>query len=413
MPFLPGLRPFSTPGYWRLWVNGITGALGFNTTNLGLGWLVLELTDSPGLVGALAVVTGSTVVALSPLGGTLADRFDRRGLLIGSQILQGAAYLSIALLAATGLVQYWHLLLTALAMGSARSVMMPTRGALTYDLVGRRAILNAETLQFLAINVGSTLGPLAGGFVLAAWGADALFFGMSVVYLGGMLLLFGMPSPPVARHFSGSPWRDLAAGIAFVVRDRPMRIVAWIVLGTEVLGFCIVIILPIAVRDLLQEDAGVLGVLASGFGLGGLVTAVTLVAIGDVGRRAWLLMGAAFGMGLSIVLFSFSRSLPLSIALIFLTGLTGTAYDVMTGTLFQTLAPSEVRGRVLGVRSTLMSGSNLGAGLVGGAAERIGVGLALALAGSVVALNALRILPMAATVTRRSHGEDPVSQGSV
>jgi MFS family permease len=402
-----GLRPFSIPGYWRLWANGITGGLSFTTVGLGLGWLILEMTESPGLVGLSAAVSGITVVLLSPVGGTLADRYNRRNLLIAAQIAQGLTYLTLGLLTLFEVVEYWHVLLVAVAIGSSRSVLMPSRGALTFDLVGRRSILNAETLNFMGINISQMLGPVGAGFLLAVWGADVFFITMSLVYMAGTTLLIGVPSAPSVRSFTGSRWRDLSAGMNFCLRDRSTRTVVLVVLVTESLGFSILMMLPVAVRELLMEDARALGVLAGSFGVGGTVATLAITAIGDVRHRAWLLMGASFTMGLSIVAFSRSTSFPLSMALIFVAGLSGTVYDVMNGTLFQTLTPGHMRGRVLAVRSTLMSGASTGAGAVGGAAERIGVALALTLAGTAVAVNALRILPVGKMIDARSQGPEP------
>ena len=402
-----GLRPFSIHGYWRLWANGITGGLGFTTTSLGIGWLVLEITGSPGLVGLSAVASGITIVLLSPVAGSLADRYNRRNLLIAAQIVQGLVYFTIGLLILFEAVEYWHVLLVAIAIGGSRSVMMPSRGALTFDLVGRGSILNAEALNFLAINISQMVGPVGAGFLINVWGTGVFFVVISLVYMAGTMLLIGLPSIPSVWQITGSRWQRLSAGITFCFRDRPTRTVALVVLVTESFGFSILMMLPVAVRELLMGDASALGIMAGAFGIGGTVATLTITAIGDVRHRAWVLMGASIGMGLSIVVFSRSTSFPLSVALIFLAGLSGTVYDVMNGTLFQTLTPGHMRGRVLAVRSMLMSGSSAGAGIVGGAAERIGVALALALSGTAVAVNALGIIPSGRTINARSQGQEP------
>ena len=402
-----GLRPFSIHGYWRLWANGITGGLGFTTTSLGIGWLVLEVTGSPGLVGLSAVASGITLVLLSPVAGTLTDRYNRRNLLIAAQVVQGLIYFSIGLLILLEVVEYWHVLVAAIAIGASRSVMMPSRGALTFELVGRGSILNAETLNFMAINISQMVGPVSAGLLLDVWGTGVFFIAIALVYMAGTMLLIGVPSAQGVRQFTGSRWHGLSDGITFCFRDGPTRTVVLVVLVTESLGFSILIMLPVAVRELLMGDARALGIMAGAFGVGGTVATLVITTIGDVRHRAWVLMGASISMGLSIVVFSRSTSFALSVASIFLAGLSGTVYDVMNGTLFQTLTPGHMRGRVLAVRSMLMSGSSAGAGIVGGAAERIGVALALGLAGTAVAVNALRIIPTGRTINARSQGLEP------
>jgi len=415
MPSLPirGLQPFSIPGYWRLWTNAVTGALSFTTVNLGIGWLVLDITDSVALVGVTAALDGLSMVLLSPLGGALADRWDRKSLLFVSQLAMGASILALGYTAAFDAVAYWHILLAVALQGAFRAVSMPARGALTYDLVGRASILHAETLQFLAFNISMSVGPLAGGFLLEAWGIGSLFLAIGVIYIGGTLLLAGLPSPSRAhaQQLGGPLWQNITEGLATCFRDRNLRTVVWVVMVTESLGFSVLVMLPVVTRDLLHQDASVLGLLAAAFGAGGAVGAITISLIGEIRPRAWVLMAASMSMGLFLLLFATrSTSLPLSVLLLFGTGLTGTVYDVMNGTLFQTLAPEHMRGRVLGIRSTLLSGSSMGAAVVGGAADRLGVAGARAVAGGALAINALRIAPVGRSMNRQSLGEAPVPE---
>ena len=399
-----GLRPFAVPGYWRLWITGITSSLSFTTTTLGVGWLVLEITGSVGLLGLTALVSGLTVISFTPFSSTLVDKYNRRNLLVGAQILQGSGFLILgAITFIAGFIEYWHLLVASIAWGIARSAMMPARNALTFDIVGRGNILNAETLNFLAINISQLLGPIAAGFILDIWGPGPFFIVMGITYLAGTAILLGVSVPRVSTRTTQLGWRALSAGFSFAFQDRETRTVVWVVLVTELLGFAVLALLPAANRELLNGDARMLGLLSGTFGLGGLTATLTITAIGGVRSRAWVLMGASAMMGVSIIAFSQSDTFLLSLPFIFLAGVSGTTYDVMNGTLFQTLTPEHIRGRVLGVRSMLMSGSQVGSGVIGGSAERLGLSLALLIAGTSIAVNALRVIPAARTINMRSN----------
>lgn len=399
-----GLRPFAVPGYWRLWITGITSSLSFTTTTLGVGWLVLEITGSVGLLGLTALVSGLTVISFTPFSSTLVDKYNRRNLLVGAQILQGSGFLILgAITFIDGFIEYWHLLVASIAWGIARSAMMPARNALTFDIVGRGNILNAETLNFLAINISQLLGPIAAGFILDIWGPGSFFIVMGITYLAGTAILLGVSVPRVSTRTTQLGWRALSAGFSFAFQDRETRTVVWVVLVTELLGFAVLALLPAANRELLNGDARMLGLLSGTFGLGGLTATLTITAIGGVRSRAWVLMGASAMMGVSIIAFSQSDTFLLSLPFIFLAGVSGTTYDVMNGTLFQTLTPEHIRGRVLGVRSMLMSGSQVGSGVIGGSAERLGLSLALLIAGTSIAVNALRVIPVARTINMRSN----------
>lgn len=399
------LGAFRIPGYTYLWINGMSGSIGFMTYNMGQGWLILELTGRPALVGLAPGISGIVMLLLGPLGGVITDRWDRRTLLLLSQLCVGSLTLVLGVLVTAGVaesVQLGYVFGLAVVMGAARAVQMPSRGGLTYDLVGPALIVNVVALQFLAINVSGIIGPLTGGLVLAGWGTGPFFLLVGGVAMSGAGLLLFIRTPPRLGTTGGSFFANLTEGLAYAWRDRHIRSVLWVVMFTEMFGFAVLFMLPVVVRDVLQADAKALGFLQAAFGAGGIVGTLAISALGDIRARGWTFMGAAIGFGLFLVAFAFSNNLALSLALFGAAGASGVVYDVMGATLFQTMVPDSMRGRVLGLHGTLLSGVNVGSLLMGGIAELRGISFAVGLLASFAAGNALRIIPVARGISARS-----------
>ena len=403
---------FGVNHYPKLWITSFIGGLNFMTYGMGQGWLILELTDSPAMVGVAPGIMGVTVLVFGPFGGLLADRFDRRLLLLITQLVGASIVFGLGVLVVLDVVQLWHVFTVAAMLGIGRAMQFPARGGYTYDLVGRSLITNALALQFLAIHLASISGPLLGGFILDKLNAGVLFMALGGTVLLGSTLLLTMPSPPKREQLSGNFLGNLTAGITFAMHDRQMRTVFWVVLFTELLGFSFLFMLPVMARDVLQQDATALGYLSASWGVGGVLSTLAISLRGDIKARGWLFMAAAFSMGVFLVLFSLSRSLPLSMLLLFGAGATGVVYDIIGSSLFQTLAPDRMRGRLIGLHSTLLSGATLGSFGIGAVAEVRSAPFAIAIAASVVALNALRMTPVAAAISRRSASSNQAAPGT-
>ena len=223
---------------------------------------------------------------------------------------------------------------------------------------------------------------------------------------GAALLLF-MRTPPRLSTTGGSFLANLVEGFSYALRDRHLRTVLWVVMFTEMFGFAVLFMLPVVVRDVLHADARVLGYLQAAFGTGGILGTLAISALGEVRSRGWTFMGAAFAFGVFVVAFALSDSLLVSLVLFGAAGTAGVVYDVMGATLFQTMVPDAMRGRVLGLHGTLLSGVNLGSLVMGGIAELRGVAFAVALLASIVAANALRLIPVASSISARSLSGPP------
>lgn len=371
--------------------------------NLGQGWLILELTNSPLLVGLAPGLSGLTSLVTSIWGGVLADRLNRKHVLIGGHIVLATTLLSLGLLEIMAVLEPWHIMLAAMAQGLIRGTQYPARNSLTYDIVGRERVQNAIGGQFMATNAAFVIGPLIAGFVLVSAGAGNLFLALGGIALVAILMLVRVGNAPrTQQQRPTSIWEDLKEGATFAIHDRATKGMLTVVAVTESVGFATLFMLPVVVRDLLHADAVVLGLVTALWGVGGVSSTLVISVIGDIHHKGRVFIGASALLGFALLAFSFSRNLPLSLCLVFLAGAAGAIYDTMGNTLSQTIAPESLRGRVAGFYSFMISGVQLGSFGMGAVAEFRGIAFAVGLGGSLVASNALRLAPLARRLTERS-----------
>ncbi len=405
------LLAFRIPQYRWLWVSSLSAAIGNNAFMLAQGWLILELTDSAFMVGLGPGLSGITNLLFSPLGGVLADRYDRRVILVLWQSAQAAALLALGAVAVIGDIQVWHILLVSALLGVARALQGPARSSLMYDVVGRAALVNAMAGQFLAFNVAAILGAPAAGFAIAAFDPAVVLLATGLFFVASAVAMVPLPGGrPGTAQAHQAFFQSFTEGLRFALADRPIRAVLAAILVTEALGFSTRSMFPIVVRDVLSAGPEVLGLLNMFSSIGGVAVTLVLSGLGDIPAKGRVFLVAASGFGAFLLLFAFSRSIPLSLGLLLLNGGFGVAYDTLGSTLLQTLAPDHMRGRVMGLYSTLLSGFSIGALAMGAVANVWGVSIAIALGGGAVCLNALRLLPLAGQISARSAAAGPLAQ---
>src|SRR5262245_25513574 len=287
-----------------------------------LGWVVLELTDSAWDVALIGVVRSLPIMLLGVLGGAVADRFDRRHLLIGAQGLGAAVSLGLGALLATGQFVYWHALAGALLLGIQWAVDWPTRRALIPDLVGRELTMNAVVLESISMNLTRVVGPLVAGWLLARLDAATAYRFMAGLYGLEIALLALMPLRAPGRPAGGgSVLRYVRDGISEIRQSQPIVGVLLVTVFMNALAFPYMYILPVFARDVLAVDPIGLGVLGAASGIGSLSGALVLAARGRIRRAGTLFWVGSLLMSLGLTLFALSSQFELSVALLLLAGL--------------------------------------------------------------------------------------------
>ncbi len=362
------------PTYRILWF----GMLGSSSVNwmeqLAHGWLILELTDSPFLLGFIGFARSIPAILFSVWGGVLADRVERKKLLMICQIVIWTNVTIMAVLTITGIVEAWHVFAAAISTGVAQAFNLPARQSMVNDAVPKPMLGNAIALNSTAFNISRVMGPSLAGIIVAVMGVKGVFIFESIVMLGVMYQTsrLSLPKRIVDTAGRGSPWQDVTSGFRYVAGNGVIRALLLLLIVPVVLAWPYQYLLPVFARDALGVGPEGLGLLMSSAGAGSLVSLVALVSAGDFKRKTLVQFAGVLGFCVFLVLFSTSRSLPLSMFFIAAASASAIVYNVLNQTLVQTFTPDEVRGRVLGIYQLIMGLNPLGSLLAGALASYYG-----------------------------------------
>lgn len=370
--------------FWWGQVLSLTGTWMQSTA---LGWLVLTTTDSEFLLGLTTAVQSLPILVLTLYAGVVADRFDKRRILVAALAFSMLQALLLAVLVDTGRITYGLILALVVALGTANAFEIPTRQAFFVDLVGKEDLTNAIALNSAAFNASRIVGPAIAGALIASVGMASAFYVNAFSYtavLAGLLLLRLPPRPPAPPR--ASTRTHLAEGFSFI-RDAPVaRALVGLIAALSILGFPYVVLLPVFARDILQVGAPGLGWMLSASGAGALAGGIALAAFGHRTSRGKLLIVSSSLFSVLVVGFAFSRSFALSLLLLAAMGFTMILNNATTNALLQSIVPDHLRGRVMAVYVFMFLGmAPLGSLQAGAIAHWLGAPVALAV-GAVVLL---------------------------
>ncbi len=360
-------KAFTYRDFRLLWVGAFTSSVGTWMQAVAQNWLILTLTGSAFYLGLAAFLQEAPFLVFSLFGGVLADRVDRRRILLGSPVIQLSSAFLLAALVATGWVRVWHSLVLSAAVGLAQSFGGPAYQALVPNLVDREDLPNAVALNSIQFNLARVIGPVLGGWAFYALGAAACFAlnGVSFLAVIAALLLLRRGAMAVAPE-GGSVLESLRAGVQAVHGSRPLRGLVGIAFLSSFCALPLVTFLPVFAKDIFGGDAKGYSYLLAAFGLGAVAGAIAVAGLSGVKHRGQVgvTMLAVFGV-LSIG-FAASRVLALSYAVLFLAGAAMVAVFATFMTLVQTNVEEAMRGRVVSVYTLAFRGAmplgNLAAG---------------------------------------------------
>jgi len=314
------------------------------------GWLVLDLTDSALLLGVVTAVSSLPTLLFSLYAGAVADLSDKRRIILWADAAMGALALLLAVLTSTGLITFPALLVIVFLVGTAGAFEVPTRQAFLVDLVGPADLPNAIALNSSAFNATRIVGPAVAGWVIGIAGVAACFYANAASYLAviaGLMLMHRPPFRPPER--TASTLDNIREGLAYIRSDRVVRTLVWLVAAMSITVFPFIMLLPVFARDVLHVGAPGLGWLLSSTGAGALAAGIALAARGSRVRRGRLVIVASLAFSVLLIAFAQSRSFPLSLALLAVTGFTMILNNATVNGLLQSLVPDRLRGRVMSV----------------------------------------------------------------
>jgi MFS family permease len=362
------------------------------------GWLMYELTNSPVQLGLVQGIQAIPILVLSPVAGSVADRYPRKQQVMIAQVLAGAMYIMLALLILTGHIQPWHVYATAFGMAMVQTFHQPARAAMVADAVPPQDLTNAIGLTSIGFNVARSTGPALAGFLIATLGTASCYTVQTVFYLVAIVWTLQLRAEPRAatsvhgRATHGASFgQSIIEGWAFSWRTEEVRAGLLIMMCASFFIIPFTTLLPVFARDLLGVGATGQGGLLTAMGLGALCSAVLLASLGDRLPRGLLMLGGVTVYGLSVVAFAASPSFRLSLGLMTLVGLAHVSSHALVQTVVQTYSPSAFRGRTMAIFHMSSVVMTLGSMLAGTLAALAGARWAAAAMGTAGALTIVTI----------------------
>ena len=340
---------FAHRDFVRLWRANLGTMMAYWMQNVAQGWLVAVITESPLILGTLAMIRAVPMLVLSPFGGVLADRVSRTKLLITSQLLFTVAGLSIGVLVATGAIQVWHLAVSSVLAGTSFAISMPARNALVSDLVPRRQVGNAIALTSTTMNASRIVGPALAGWLIGLIGIAGTYFAQTAGYVWGMLNILAVRGGDQHPRTRGSPFAALRDGFKFAFSTRPLAALLLLGLSPSLFSMPMVMILPIFVKQDLKAGSEELGLVLAAQGIGAVVGSIGVVAYAANRRKGPVAMISAAAFGALVMVLGLTRS-PLAAGIVMaVAGFFSAVYMATNQTMIQLLAPNRLRGRVMSI----------------------------------------------------------------
>ena len=376
----------------RLWRANLGSTMAFWMYGVAEGWLVAVITESPLILGTLAMIRAIPLLVLSPFGGVLADRLSRTRLLIAAQVLMSLAGLSIGLLVAADAIEVWHLAVSAMVIGASFAIILPTRTALVSDLVPRRHVGNAVALTNATQNASSIIGPALAGALIGVIGIAGTFLVQAAGYVWGTLNILTIRGGGQHRGSAGSTFAALREGFTYAFRTRHLASLLLLVLSPALFSMPMIMILPIFVKQDLQAGSLELGLVLSAQGVGAVVGSLVVVAYAGHRRKGPVVMLSAAGFGALIAILGFTRSPLMAGIVIALAGFFFATYMATNQTMIQLLTPARLRGRVMSIWMLGWGLTPLGLLPISFVAENHGMPVAMVLGGGLSLAVALVIM---------------------
>lgn len=379
--------------YRLIWYGQIFASMGTWMDQVTRGWLIYELTDSALQLGLVRGIQAIPFLLLSPIAGSVADRYSRKRLVVLTQTADGILFGVIALLIFTGEIQPWHVYVTAVLMAMVQTFLQPARAALISDSVPSNNLTNAIGLNAVVFNVARSTGPALAGVLIAEFGSggayavQALFFFLATIWTTQLRSIAF--SAGGSRDHSGheeSFAQSIIEGWKFSWRNEVVRTALLVVMFASLFMGPFTTLLPVFARDILQVGAAGQGLLLTAMGVGALCSAVLIASAGDRLPRGMLMLGSVMVYGFFTVIFAASTWFWLSMALMVIVGLCHVHSHALVQTVIQSYSPTEFRGRTMAIFHTSQVVLTVGAMLFGALSSIIGAQWAVASMAGVGAL---------------------------
>ncbi len=332
-----------------MWIGACTSSIGTWMQIVAQGWLIYRISHSQRMLGLNEFLAGLPIFLFTLVGGVVADRVERRRILLMSQYVQMASAAILTVLVAVGMVQVWHILALSFVSGLAQAFGGPAYSALIPTLVDRDDMPNAIALNSIQFNLAVTVGPALAGVTLARLGEKWCFGLNALSFLAPIISLTIISARFLPEPTKESIWRSLGQGVTFIWRQGAM-------VGLIVLAFLMTFLsmpvrtyFPVFVKDIFHRGPETYGTLLSLMGVGSICGSLTMAAMGNIKNKGRFALLGLMCLGAGIAAFSMSKLLPASYTILVVVGASMMAVFATVTSLVQLIITNEMRGRVMSV----------------------------------------------------------------
>jgi len=365
--------------YFRIyWLGMFVSLIGTWIQTIAQSWLVFRLTNSSFLLGLVGFLGAIPIFLLSMFGGVLADRVNKRNILICTQFSFMLLAFLLAVLTQFKFISTWQIMVISLLNGMTMAFDAPARQSIVIELVGKEHLFNAITLNSVAFNSSRIIGPTFAGVLISIIGMSGCFYLNGFSFLAVIIALFYIKLGKGSPKNNNSALRDLKDGLIFIGSDRLILGLIAMVGAVSLFGISYVILMPVFADNVLKTGVKGLGVLMSSAGLGALAGALVLARLGDFKYKGKLLIASVFSFAIFLMLFSLTKNFLLAIFLLVFIGFASVVPIALINTLLQINVPDKFRGRVMSIFMITFAGTMPFGHLISGSLSQVfGVSWAL------------------------------------
>lgn len=340
---------------YRLYYGALLGHFAsMNMQMIARSLLIYRLTGSAAILGMMALANALPMLFLSLFGGVIADRVQKKYVILAGQVSMGLIALGVALSLTVGYLSleragsWWILMVAAVLQGLTMGLMLPSRQAIIREIVSEKQLMNAVALSTLGMNSLRLLAPAMAGFLIDAFDFQAIYYSMTGLYLMAVVFISFMPHTGTITIHGGSVLADIKKGIRYIRHEPTILLLLVFTLFVVILSMPYMLLMPIFTDKILKVGATGMGILISVSGIGAIVGSLILASLPNK-KRGLILLVSSLILGLALAFFSFSHSWYLSLGLIIFVGLGQTGRMTLSNTLLQYYVEDEYRGRVMSI----------------------------------------------------------------
>lgn len=340
----------SIPGYSLYFWGMVAFFFGMNMMIILRGYLVYDITGSPSALALIMLSVALPMLVIAPIGGVIADRVDRRSLMIWAQLSVCLLNAVNTVLIVAGIIEFWHLMVLSTLSGIAFSFNMPARQAVIPNLVPRELLMNAISLGSSSMNATRIVAPALGGLLVQPIGVGGGFAVLTAMYAVSVVLTFGLPKmPPEKRDVEVTFFSDFSAGFSYIRGNR--LVLGLLLLGTVPMVFAMPYqtLLPVFADDVWDVGAVGFGVMQAMAGVGGLAGGLLVANMDTYPHKGRVMLMAAVVSGVFLIAFALSPFFAVALPMLIVVGLCQMVFMTVNNTVITSVIPDNIRGRVMSV----------------------------------------------------------------